>query len=69
MDEEKCITIKAMITSIKHDVPSWYDGCSTPRCNKKLVQDETKGTSSWYCGKCQKEIPQVSFQHILSTYH
>ena len=66
MNEEKCITIKAMITSIKHDTPSWYDGCSTPRCNKKLTLVETKqDTSSWYCDKCQKDIPQVSFQHIL----
>ncbi len=35
----------------------WYTAC--PTCNKKVIESNFGGNSSWRCEKCNKDLPDV----------
>jgi replication factor A1 len=51
-------TVKAYVNFIKHsDADPWYTACTTPNCNKKVVES---GGGNWMCEKCNLQLSEVS---------
>jgi len=62
-DKADYVTIKATVNYIKHDNDPWYAACTTPGCNKKVVENFGGG---YRCEKCDKTIDNCIRRYILS---
>ena len=56
------LDVKATLTYIKSDPDPWYKSCTSPECKRKV----TEQMNSYYCEKCQKEMPECAYRYILS---
>ncbi|KAF2711644.1 replication protein-like protein A 70 kDa DNA-binding subunit [Pleomassaria siparia CBS 279.74] len=64
-DSASYFNIKASITYVKNTSTSTlaYPACSTPKCNKKVTENEP---NLWWCEKCQMNSPKPQWRYILS---
>jgi replication factor A1 len=59
-------TVKAYVNFIKHsDADPWYTACTTPNCNKKVVES---GGGNWMCEKCNLQLSEVRTSAHMSTF-
>lgn len=56
-------TTKATIVYVKPD-SFCYPACSSPDCNKKVIEEEP---GEWRCGKCEKAFPKPEYRYIMSV--
>jgi replication factor A1 len=54
------VTLRGTVTFMK-DSNLWYPACSSPDCNKKVVE-EMDG-SGWRCEKCRKTHPNANYRY------
>lgn len=56
-DKGDYATVRAFVNFIKHsEADPWYTACTTPNCNKKVVEG---AGGSWTCEKCNLNLPEV----------
>lgn len=61
-EEPQYFSIKASIAFLNKDTFA-YPACSSPDCNRKVVQTQD---DYWRCEKCNKEFPQPTYRYVLS---
>lgn len=57
------MSIKASVVYVKNTTVA-YPACSTPGCNKKVIEDNP---GSWWCEKCQASFPEPQYRYVLSV--
>ncbi|KAJ1935416.1 Replication factor A protein 1 [Linderina pennispora] len=62
-DEQKYYNLKGTVVFVRNTTIA-YPACSTPGCNKKVIEDPSTG--QWRCEKCQKSFPAPNHRFIFS---
>jgi len=63
-DKGDYATVRAFVNFIKHsEADPWYTACTTPNCNKKVVEG---AGGSWTCEKCNLNLPECNYRYILN---
>ncbi|OAL52015.1 replication factor-a protein [Pyrenochaeta sp. DS3sAY3a] len=63
-DAPTYMSIKASVLFVKHNTTVAYAACSTPGCNKKVIEDNP---GSWWCEKCQTSFPEPTYRYVLQA--
>jgi replication factor A1 len=55
--------LRASVVYVKNTTVA-YPACSTPNCNKKVIEENP---GSWWCEKCQANFPEPLYRYVLSV--
>jgi replication factor A1 len=56
-------SLKASVIYVKQN-PVAYPACSTPNCNKKVIEENP---GEWWCEKCQMKFPEPLYRFVLNV--
>jgi replication factor A1 len=62
-DQPAYLSLKASVVYVKNTTVA-YPACSTPGCNKKVIEENP---GSWWCEKCQTSFPEPQYRYVLSV--
>jgi replication factor A1 len=57
------MSLRASVVYVKNTTVA-YPACSTPGCNKKVIEENP---GSWWCEKCQASFPEPQYRYVLSV--
>ncbi|CBY01885.1 hypothetical protein IAQ61_006485 [Plenodomus lingam] len=62
-DTPTYLSLRASVVYVKNTTVA-YPACSTPGCNKKVIEENP---GAWWCEKCQKTYPEPLYRYVLSV--
>ncbi|KAH9864516.1 hypothetical protein J1614_010451 [Plenodomus biglobosus] len=62
-DTPTYLSLRASVVYVKNTTVA-YPACSTPGCNKKVIEENP---GAWWCEKCQKTYPTPLYRYVLSV--
>jgi replication factor A1 len=62
-DTPSYMSLRASVVYVKNTTVA-YPACSTPGCNKKVIEENP---GQWWCEKCQANFPEPNWRYVLSV--
>ena len=62
-DAPTYFNLKASVIYVKQTTVA-YPACSTPNCNKKVIEENP---GEWWCEKCQMKFPEPQYRYVLNV--
>ncbi|KAF2876797.1 replication protein-like protein A 70 kDa DNA-binding subunit [Massariosphaeria phaeospora] len=62
-DQPTYLSLKGSVIYVR-DVTVAYPACSTPNCNKKVIEEDP---DEWWCAKCEVKNKQPLYRYVLTV--